>query len=101
VQHLFDAGAAATTKENATMDDSRDAARMRGLLMASRNQLDWLWSIADTNSGMDRGRMESVLKLMGAIDYALGLETYSEDGQAARMSSSDQSNHPIRPLDIG
>jgi hypothetical protein len=85
------------------MDEQLESARLRALLLASRNQMDWLWTLADKSGGQDRARATNVLKLIGAIDYALGIEPYTmELGTSPGDSpASAQGSEPVRPLDIG
>lgn len=61
------------------MDEKLENARLRALLLGSRNQLDWLWKLADQQGSIQSARVEGVLKLIGAIDYALGIEPYTLD----------------------
>jgi hypothetical protein len=84
------------------MDDQFETPRLRALLLASRNQMDWMWQLADKHGGPQRARIEGVLKLIGAIDYALGIEPYTldmepENGDAGSGGSGDAD----RPLDLG
>jgi hypothetical protein len=85
------------------MDEQLESARLRALLLASRNQMDSLWRLADNGSSSERGRMEGVLKLIGAIDYALGIEPYTMDldGTGSQQAPSGRTSEPVRPLDIG
>jgi len=83
------------------MDEQLESARLRALLMASRNQMDWLWKLADKSGGSERMRIEGVLKLIGAIDYSLGVEPYTMDLTGDAPGSSAPMNEPVRLLDIG
>ena len=88
------------------MDDQFENQRLRALLLASRNQMDWLWHLADQQGGENRRRVESVLKLVGAIDYALGIEPYTLDLENAGASpapvtpSAPAASSASRPLDV-
>ena len=93
------------------MDDHREAERLRALLLASRNHMDSLWRLVDTSSGSDMSKIEGVLKLIGAIDYVLGIEPYTMEmsngaGRQPMFGSSsapayESANDTVRPLDIG
>ena len=87
------------------MEQMNETARTRALLLAARNQMDWLWHLADRQGGGDRQRIEGVLKLIGAIDYALGIEPYTLDDLAPGASyEADAGNsrpNAARPLDVG
>lgn len=83
------------------MDEQLESARLRALLLASRNQMDWLWKLADKSGGSDRARIEGVLKLIGAIDYSLGIEPYTMDLTGDVSDTASSGNEPVRPLDIG
>jgi hypothetical protein len=61
------------------MDEQLENPRLRALLLGTRNQLDWLWRLADQQGTIQSSRVEGVLKLIGAIDYALGIEPYTLD----------------------
>jgi hypothetical protein len=100
------------------VDGQHEDQRIRALLLAARNQLDALWRVADQASGDDRLQVETVLKLVGAIDYALEIERYTFDVDAisqqmksattatapaaapARPMASNGSNSVAHPLDI-
>ncbi|HUG15142.1 MAG TPA: hypothetical protein VMM78_08990 [Thermomicrobiales bacterium] len=61
------------------MDEKYENPRLRALLLGARNQLDWLWKLPDQQGSIHSARVEGVLKLIGAIDYALGIEPYTLD----------------------
>jgi hypothetical protein len=88
------------------MDEQLENPRLRALLLGTRNQLDWLWRLADQQGTIQSSRVEGVLKLIGAIDYALGIEPYTldldpvtdgEDLRAAPLQSKneDYSSTPL------
>jgi hypothetical protein len=80
------------------MDNQFETPRLRALLLASRNQMDWMWQLADKQGGPQRARIEGVLKLIGAIDYALGIEPYTLDME---IGNEDADQAASRPLDLG
>jgi hypothetical protein len=82
-------------------DEAYENPRLRALLLASRNHMDWMWQLADRAGGQQRARVEQVLKLIGAIDYALGIEPYTLDMDMEGDGASAGGDGELRPLDVG
>jgi hypothetical protein len=85
------------------MSEQHEDPRLRALLLAARNQLDTLWRVSDRAANDGHQSVEGVLKLIGAIDYALGIEQYTFDIDAnandkKAASSTPLAQTPARPI---
>jgi hypothetical protein len=77
------------------MSEQHEDPRLRALLLAARNQLDTLWRVTDRAANDGHQSVETVLKLIGAIDYALGIEQYTFDVDAVANDKKPAGSTPL------